>query len=229
MNRQQITLFIVGTYLWLKMNLLSSIVLETFMVYPNIFHDPPESLTTALEFMAIRAPSDFYPPLGFLSWVCSAASLIAAWRVRPARCWIGLSVAMIVSEGLVSMAFFWPRNTILFIEGPAVHATDVLRRTADEFQRMHWWRVVFNAIGSGAAFTGFLRIYRQTLTTRLAWEPELTAVPVDRAAAGDCERRTDNSGERRWASEWLPRSPQRFHSGRSLRTVEVQNELTQGR
>jgi hypothetical protein len=77
--------------------------------------------------MTIRAPSDFYPLLGFLSCVCGAASLIAASRVRPARYWIALSVAMILSEGLISMAYFWPRNRILFIEGPAVHSVDVLR------------------------------------------------------------------------------------------------------
>lgn len=164
MNRQRVFLFIVGGYLWLMMILLGSIVLETFMVYPNVFHDPPKSLTTALEFMTIRAPSDFYPRLGFSTWVFGAASLVAAWRVRPARYWIALSVAMIVSEGLVSMAFFWPRNTILFIEGPAVHSAAVLRQTAEEFQRMHWWRVVFNAIGSAAVFAGFLRLYRHTLT-----------------------------------------------------------------
>jgi hypothetical protein len=160
----RIILFIVGAHLWLMWILFGSIVLETFMVYPNVFHDPPESLATALEFMTIRTPSDFYPPLGFATWLCGAASLIAAWRVRPARYWIALSVAMIVAEGLVSMAFFWPRNTILFIEGPEVHSAAVLRQTADEFQRMHWWRVVFNAIGAAAAFAGFLRLYRHTLT-----------------------------------------------------------------
>ena len=164
MNRQRTVLFIVGAYLWVMMILLGSIVLETFMVYPNVFHDPPDSLTRALEFMTIRAPNDFYPPLGFSSWVCGTASLIAAWRVRPARYWLALSVAMIVSEGLVSMAFFWPRNTILFVEGPAVHSAAVLRQTADEFQRMHWWRVAFNAFGSAAVFTGFLRLYRYALT-----------------------------------------------------------------
>jgi hypothetical protein len=162
----RIILFIVGAYLWLMWILLGSIVLETFMVYPNVFHDPPKSLTTALEFMTIRAPSDFFPPLGFSIWVFGAASLITAWRVRPARYWIVLSVAMIVSEGLFSMAFFWPRNTVLFIEGTAVHSAAMLRQTAEEFQRMHWWRVVFNAIGAAAVFTGFLRLYRHTLTTR---------------------------------------------------------------
>jgi hypothetical protein len=84
-----------------------------------------------------------------------------------------LCVAMILSEGLISMAYFWPRNRILFIEGPAVHSVDVLRQTADEFQRMHWWRVAFNAISAAAVFTGFLRLYRHALTTRTA-SPSLT-------------------------------------------------------
>ena len=127
------------------------------MVYPNVFHDPPDSLTRALEFMTIRAPSDFFPPLGFLTWVLVLRRSSLLGGSDQLRYWIALSVAMIVSEGLVSMAFFWPRNTILFIEGPAVHSVDVLRQTADEFQRMHWWRVAFNTLGSVAVFTGFLK------------------------------------------------------------------------
>jgi hypothetical protein len=47
-----------------------------------------------------------------------------------------------------------------------VHSADVLRQTAGEFQRVHWWRVVFNAVGAAAVFTGFLRLYRHSLTTR---------------------------------------------------------------
>src|SRR5262245_36613557 len=107
MSRQRIGLFVVGGYLWVMMILFGSIVLETFVVYPNVFHDPPASFATALAFMKIRAPTDFYPPLGFASWVFAAGSLIAAWAARPTRDWILLSAAMIVSEGPVSMAFLW--------------------------------------------------------------------------------------------------------------------------
>ena len=38
-------------FVWIVMILLGSIVLETFMVYPNIFHDPPKSFETALAFI----------------------------------------------------------------------------------------------------------------------------------------------------------------------------------
>src|SRR5262249_45029868 len=140
-RRQRIVLFIVGSYLWIMMILLGSIILETFMVYPNIFYDPPASFEAGLAFMKVRTPHDFYPPPRFFRWLLGAASLVAAWPVRHARYWVLASLAMIVAEGLFSIAFFWPRNTIMFVEGPAVHSAAVLRQAAEEFQRMHWWRV----------------------------------------------------------------------------------------
>src|SRR5262245_30433886 len=119
-RRQHIALLIVGSYLWIMMILLGSIMLETFMVYPNIFYDPPDSFRAGLEFMKVRTPHDFYPPLGLVSWLLGASSLVAAWPIEHARRWIVASLAMIVAEGLFSMAFFWPRNTVMFVEGPAV-------------------------------------------------------------------------------------------------------------
>src|SRR5262245_52438127 len=78
-RRQRIALLTVGSYLWIMMILLGSIMLETFMVYPNVFYNPPDSLRAGLEFMKVRTPHDFYPPLGFFSWVLGTASLAAAW------------------------------------------------------------------------------------------------------------------------------------------------------
>src|SRR5262245_4234620 len=87
-RRQRLVLLIAGSYLWVMMILLGSIMLETFMVYPNIFYNPPDSFKAGLEFMKVRTPHDFYPPLGFFSWFLGAASLVAAWPVRRARRWI---------------------------------------------------------------------------------------------------------------------------------------------
>jgi hypothetical protein len=39
MKRQQFAFAVILTYLWVMMILLGSIILETFMVYPNIFYD----------------------------------------------------------------------------------------------------------------------------------------------------------------------------------------------
>lgn len=166
--RQRLAFWVIVAYLWVLMILLGAIVLETFMVYPNIFHDPPRSLELGLEFMSVRAPNDFFPPLGFLSWVTGAGALILSWRVKSARWWILFSLVMIGSEGLFSMAFFWPRNEIMFIEGTAVHSDDYLRQVAWEFQTLHWSRLAFNAAASTSIFVGFMRFYRNKITSEEA-------------------------------------------------------------
>jgi len=40
-KRQGFAFAVILVYMWVMMILLGAIVLETFMVYPNIFHDPP--------------------------------------------------------------------------------------------------------------------------------------------------------------------------------------------
>jgi hypothetical protein len=146
-------------------------VLETFMIYPNIFHDAPRSLEVAMEFMAVRSPSDFFPPLGFLSWVTGLAALALGWRAEPARWWILLSLLMIVADGVLSMLFFWPRNEIMFIEGAAVHSTEVLRQTAREFETLHWVRLALNAASAAFAFVGFVAYDRQRLLAQALPHP----------------------------------------------------------
>lgn len=168
MNIQRISFAVILTYLWVMMILLGSIILETFMVYPNIFHDPPQSLELSMDFMSVAAPSDFFPPLGFISWVTGLGSLILGWRVKSARYWILGSLLMIVGEGLASMALFWPRNTIMFVEGATVHSADFLRQTAREFEAMHWLRVGFNVAGSALIFIGFLKYYRHLVIQNLS-------------------------------------------------------------
>jgi hypothetical protein len=159
--------------------LLGSIALETFMIYPNIFKDVPGSLDEALRFMSVRAPNDFFPPLGFLSWVTGAGSVLLSWRWRSVRYWIVGSVVMILIDGLVSMLFAWPRNTIMFVEGAAVHSPETLIQTAREFQMLHWSRLALSAAGSALAFVGLLQLYRAMLVSALAQpgaEKELSIV-----------------------------------------------------
>jgi hypothetical protein len=163
-EKQQIAFALTLTYLWVMMILLGSILFDTLVLYPNIFHDVPRSLETAMEFMVVRGPGDFFPPLGLLSWVTGIGSLILGWRAKSARYLLLGSMIVIVCQGLVSMAFFWPRNTIMFAEGTAVHSVAYLKQTAQEFQTGHWLRVALNAAASALAFMGFLKFYRYRIT-----------------------------------------------------------------
>jgi hypothetical protein len=160
---------VVTGYLWVMMTLFGAVVLETFMIYPNVFADPPASLALAMDFMAVSGPSDFFPPLGFLTWVLGAGAVVLCWRVKTVRWWIVFSVAMIVCEGVASMLFFWPRNEILFVEGLDAHSAEHLKQVAREFETWHWRsRMGFNTLAAVSAFVGFLTFYRHRILSRVA-------------------------------------------------------------
>ena len=166
-NVQKLAFSVVTAYLWVMMVLFGAIVLETFMIYPNVFADPPQSLELAMDFLSVSGPSDFFPPLGFATWVFGAGALVLSWPVKAARWWILFSLAMIVCEGLASILYFWPRNEITFVEGPAVHSAEYLKQVAREFETWHWRsRMGFNALAAVSAFVGFLRLYRHRLLSR---------------------------------------------------------------
>lgn len=175
---------VIVAYLWTMMILLGAVVLETFMIYPNIFHDPPGSLALAMRFLAVRGPSDIFPPLGFASWVGGAGALALGWPVREARWWILLSVLMIVAEGVVSILFMWPRNEVMFVEGLAVHSAETLRQTAAEFQALHWARLGLNAASAVSIFIGFVAFHRRRVLAQVTDATAREASPDNRAAAG---------------------------------------------
>ncbi|WP_323171232.1 hypothetical protein [Natrialba sp. PRR66] len=161
MNNRRIAFALTLAYLWVVMIHLGALVFETFIIYPNIFHDVPHSLETSMTFMAVRGPADFFPPIGFLSLLLGLSSVVLGWRVRSARYWILASVLLaICGEFVLSVAYFWPRNEILFVEGMDVHSAAYLQQTAREFQIGHWLRFASNLVVAAFAFVGFLRFYR---------------------------------------------------------------------
>ena len=69
-------------------------------------------------------------------------------------------------EPLFSALFFWPRNTIMFTEGTAVHSVAFLQQTAQEFQTWHWFRLALNAVFSILAFVGLLQYFRHSVLSQ---------------------------------------------------------------
>src|SRR5699024_6080242 len=157
---ERFALSVTTGYLWVMMILLGACVLETCMIYPNVFSDPPRRLDLSVEFLPVRAPSDLCPPLGLLSWVLGTVSLLLSAKVRGARVWLLVSVLAIIAEGVISMLYFWPRNEIMFVEGLTVHSAEHLRQVAAEFATFHWMsRMGLNTVSAIGAFVGFCVLY----------------------------------------------------------------------
>src|SRR5262245_51602455 len=106
---------------------LGGICAVTFVVHPNVFHDVPRSLEATMTFAVARGPSDFLGPVGLVAILTGIVSVILGWRVRAARSWILCGVVLlVVGEIVFSILFFWPRNTIMFVEGTKVHPVGVV-------------------------------------------------------------------------------------------------------
>lgn len=158
--KQKLTFFFMAAYLWITFIMLGAFVLEVFMVYPNIFHNIPESFEVSMDFMVAASPHTFFPPLGFASWVTGAGALLLVWKMKSARNWVLGSILVMILLGVISMVFEWPRNEIMFIEGQSVHSVQFLKQTAREFLMINWIRVACNTFGAIMVFVGFLKFYQ---------------------------------------------------------------------
>ncbi|MEU5841764.1 DUF1772 domain-containing protein [Rhodococcus sp. NPDC047139] len=135
------------------------ILAETIILYPNVFHDPPGSLDLAVRFFSQTGPADFFPPMGALTVVLGLVALVAVRRDRVARRWVAASVTvLLLGEFAFSALYFWPRNTIMFDEGIAVHSADTLRRVAAEFENGHRIRLAMSAVTATLAFGALHRV-----------------------------------------------------------------------
>lgn len=154
---------VIVAYSWVTLIAFGGILTETIIIYPNVFHDPPASLDLTREFMSQAGPADLFPPLGALTVALAVASVFVLRRDKKPRPWAAASlISLVFGEFAFSALYFWPRNTIMFDEGAAVHSVEVLRQTAIEFENGHWVRL---AMGGVTAVLAFVALYK-VLTAR---------------------------------------------------------------
>ncbi|GAA1194821.1 DUF1772 domain-containing protein [Prauserella alba] len=157
-----------AAYVWLAMVAFGGIAVETIVIYPNVFHDVPRSLTEACAFFDVTGPADFFPPMGAVTLITAVVTLLLVRKIRAARWWIAASLASLaLGEFLFSVLYFWPRNEIMFDEGAAVHTAELLRLTAAEFEVGHWFRLGMSAVTATLAFVGLQRLHRDRIVSDL--------------------------------------------------------------
>ncbi|MGW5260534.1 hypothetical protein ACWEQG_06160 [Microbispora sp. NPDC004025] len=160
-RRRQVTTAVLTVLVWASMISLGGILGETVMLYPNIFRDPPASLVLAREFIVAGGPSDFFPPLGLTVITGAVAATLLTWRIPTVRWWVAAAaVVFVCAEFLFSAAFFWPRNTIMFVDPVGTHPAGYLREVAAEFEAGHWVRVAGGVVTAALTFAGLLRWHR---------------------------------------------------------------------
>ncbi|MCO1582701.1 DUF1772 domain-containing protein [Crossiella sp. SN42] len=161
MDRARLACLVSIGYVWIAMIAFGGVLVETVLLYPNIFRDPPASLSESMGFFQVVGPGDVFRPLGMATVAAAVLAAITLWRRPRARWWILASLLVLaLGEGLFSVLYLHPRNTIMFTEGLAVHSAEFLRQTAAEFVFGHYFRIAATALTAALAFTGMVRLLR---------------------------------------------------------------------
>ncbi|MFP5072768.1 DUF1772 domain-containing protein [Pseudonocardia nantongensis] len=146
-------------FAWVAITTFSGVLIETLLIYPNIFADVPTSLVRGTAFFSEVGPGDVFPVLGLATLVTGVATIAVTSRLRAARFRALAAVAVtLAGEFGFSAWFFWPRNTVMFVEGPAVHAAGELVRVAWEFETGHWLRLALCGVTAVLASSALLRV-----------------------------------------------------------------------
>lgn len=155
---KRLAFFALFLYAYLQALMTGTVVFQTFVMYPNIFRDPPESLSLSMDFFKAVAPGDFFPPFGAAIVITGVLCLIVSFRHKKSFYYfLGSVLLLFGGDGILSILYFWPRNEILFIEGPAKHSAETLQLVAAEFYRAHYLRLLTSTLASIAAMVGLVQ------------------------------------------------------------------------
>jgi hypothetical protein len=167
MKRQSIVFAFIVVYLWALIILLGATLYETFIIYPNMFHDVPRSLELSQTFLFVRSPGDFFRPIGMGLLLIGIVTTILIWHVLTVRYYIlGSLLLIIAGQVVLTPLFFFPRSTILFTEGAAFHSLSVLQKIANEFQAGSLFRLLNTIVFSILAFIGLLKYERLRIASQ---------------------------------------------------------------
>ncbi|WP_330181890.1 hypothetical protein OHB26_37045 [Nocardia sp. NBC_01503] len=153
-------LWISSTYATVACFAFATTAAETMLLYPNIFHDIPDSLALTQQFMGTVAVGDIMRPLGGLLTLCALPAAYIAVRHRTARAWTASSLAfMITGQFLLSILYQWPRATILFDDRDQ-HTRAEIDRAATEFLIGQGFRIAAGLAAAILATAAALIWYR---------------------------------------------------------------------
>jgi hypothetical protein len=129
--------------------IFAAILLLAGVVFPNVYNSIvdaqnwgaaiPQSIEAARAYFAHVNPGHYYRTASPAAQIAALAVLIATWRLgRNARLLAGAALILAISGDIMTFAYFYPRNAIMF--GPDQHSVEVLQETWAGWNAMNWVR-----------------------------------------------------------------------------------------
>jgi len=87
---------------------------ESVVMAPNYAAQVPESLQHARSFLVVSNPGNYFRVLAPATQITLVLAAILTWRIPGARWWILGALAGVALTDVITFAFHYPRNAILF-------------------------------------------------------------------------------------------------------------------
>jgi uncharacterized membrane protein len=149
--------------------LFASIVFASGLLVTNVYNslvdarswggNIPQSIDTARQYFKIVNPGNFFRVFSPANQVLALLTLVLFWKTSPAiRMYLGLAFLLYVLGDVLTFAYFYPRNDILF-RNPQLADADVLKKAWSQWSSMNWVRTLIQLAGVIFSFLSLHRIY----------------------------------------------------------------------
>ena len=105
---------------------------ESSVMAPNYQANIPESLNHVKQFFSVANPGTYFRVVAPATQITLLVALILNWKVSARRWWLVAALLIAVGMDVVTFAYHYPRNVILFSD-PMNTPIDVLTGAAREW------------------------------------------------------------------------------------------------
>ena len=152
--------------------LFASIALASGLLFTNAYtslidatswgSNIPHSIGAAREYFKNVNPGNFFRVFSPANQVLALLALILFWKAGPSvRILLGSTFVLYVICDVMTFAYFYPRNDILFRDA-ALTDVETLTKTWRQWNSMNWVRTLILAAGVISSFIAAHRIYTVT-------------------------------------------------------------------
>lgn len=119
----------------------------------------PDSIATGREYYKTVNPGNFFRIFSPMNQVLALLVLILFWKASPSirTCLITAFIMYVVAD-VLTFAFFYPRNDIMF-KTAQLSDTNLLRKAWSEWNTMNWVRSLIVLAGIFFSFLSLHKVY----------------------------------------------------------------------
>ena len=171
----------------MKMYLLyASIVIAAGLTFVNFYNslvdvkswgsDIPASILATRTYFKVVNPGLFFRVFSPLNQIVALVCLVVFWKSSPSiRMTLAAAVILYVSADILTFAYFYPRNAILFASNGTQDGS-IMEKLLGEWSRMNWVRTGIVLTGLVLSMISLDRSYRVDTKASAEMKHPVTAV-----------------------------------------------------